>query len=272
MREILSSNSSAFGSYSRIAATPAGWLDRFHSIIESDPRMSGRVLDIGCGQDGPSTDYAQRLYTVPSQLDGIDPMPPRHGSESTYGHRWTGLLESADLPEAAYDAAFSIYVIEHVSDPKAFLTAISKLLAPGGVYYAYGPHGRHPFAACVRLADTFGPLFKSKVLNKIDHVGNSYPAYYRLSSRGGVRRGAKGLPFSEVEFYYHPNLGFVKYFPKAFRFVPSIYEYILGVRFRIASMGFMFRIQRSGNWQGRSMGTRDPGHAELDTASATKHS
>jgi SAM-dependent methyltransferase len=43
-----------------------------------------------------------------------------------------GSVETLDLPEDAYDLAFMIQTIEHVEKPDAILSAVRRLLKPGG--------------------------------------------------------------------------------------------------------------------------------------------
>jgi SAM-dependent methyltransferase len=52
-----------------------------------------------------------------------------------------GYLEESDLPPGGFDCIVSSEVIEHVSDPRAFVTTVSRYLAPEGVLLLTTPNG-----------------------------------------------------------------------------------------------------------------------------------
>ncbi|MGK6353905.1 class I SAM-dependent methyltransferase [Sphingomonas sp. DT-207] len=83
-----------------------------------------RVLDIGCGP-GRFSGFCQGSYK------GIE-LNPDAVSEAQRHGRNVALERLEDQPLEAYDVVTMFQVLEHVSDPEAFLTEAVKRVAPGG--------------------------------------------------------------------------------------------------------------------------------------------
>ncbi len=91
--------------------------------------LRGKVVaDVGCG-GGSLLDH---ICGLPKKTIAIDPAKGFKASLQDRDYVW---FESASHAARDYagkvDVAFSIQVIEHVSDPKAFLADIRALLKPG---------------------------------------------------------------------------------------------------------------------------------------------
>jgi 2-polyprenyl-6-hydroxyphenyl methylase/3-demethylubiquinone-9 3-methyltransferase len=101
-----------------------------------DPRGL-RTLDIGCG-GGLLTEEFARLGCA---VSGIDPSEKslesarRHAEEQGLRidyRRATG--EAIPFPDAAFDAAYSCDVLEHVADLPRVIAETARILRPGGVF------------------------------------------------------------------------------------------------------------------------------------------
>lgn len=231
-----------FGDYAAVVREPASWQRYFADVIAADPRVRGRVLDVGC-KDRPHMEENLRLVTLPAQLDGVDPMPLVQ--ENPYlTRRWQGFFESCpDIPAGAYDAIVSFQVVEHVEKAEAFIRAAYRALKPGGVFYATTPHAGHPFAWCVRGLDLlrikhwFGDEDDSERINAI-------PTYYRLNRRGPLARMGGAAGFESLHIVYYPNIGWQYYFPKAVRFIPAAYDRLLATRIPRLAMLMLYRLEK----------------------------
>jgi len=84
------------------------------------------------------------------------------------------------IASAAYDAAFSNYLLEHVRDVKSAAAEIFRVLKPGGVYLASVPN---PHALEFRLA-RWTPLWFHKLVR--GHVVGE--KYYSYGSIEGLKR------------------------------------------------------------------------------------
>jgi 2-polyprenyl-3-methyl-5-hydroxy-6-metoxy-1,4-benzoquinol methylase len=114
-----------------------------HDLIEPEKRRraawllqwsgvrTGKILDVGC-MFGFLLDEAKRLGIA---THGIELSPGPAEAARAKGHAvHTGTIEdyAARHPELRFDAVFAQHVLEHVADPRSFLSAARSLLVPGG--------------------------------------------------------------------------------------------------------------------------------------------
>ncbi len=115
-----------------------------NTILSFHRNLNGwRVLDVGAGY-GYSLHWLARRFPQ-ANLDGYELNPDqseacrevvrKNGLKNLHFH--TG--SSADLPEAAYDLAISIDVLEHVQDDLGMLKAFRRALKPGGFLFVHVP-------------------------------------------------------------------------------------------------------------------------------------
>jgi 2-polyprenyl-3-methyl-5-hydroxy-6-metoxy-1,4-benzoquinol methylase len=91
-----------------------------------------RIIDVGCG-DGFHLGLLREFGKKSWRLEGVDNSDRAVAVAERSGaivHK--GSVEQLQLPETSYDLAILIQTIEHVADPPAVLTAVYKLLKPGG--------------------------------------------------------------------------------------------------------------------------------------------
>lgn len=93
---------------------------------------SARVIDVGCG-DGFHLDLLRLHGPTGWRLEGVDADERAVAAAGRRGlvvHH--GTLESQQFSTATFDAAILIQTIEHLSEPRALLEEINRILAPGG--------------------------------------------------------------------------------------------------------------------------------------------
>lgn len=119
--------------------TVNGWL-RGHPHSWPDEVGNGRyIFDFGCHDGAKLTYWYQRGW----QVAGVD--LNRKAIEAARwrfpdGKFWCGDLLSLDISER-FDCIRSDNVIEHLLDPVAYLSALAKLLKPGGQLCVLVPNG-----------------------------------------------------------------------------------------------------------------------------------
>ena len=104
------------------------WLTRRelrHAIVRYAPKLSGRLLDFGCG----AKPYRE-LFSAASYV-GCDVY--KSGHDHT-GEQIDAFFDGRHLPFAdqSFDSIFASEVLEHVFEPDAVLNELSRVLRPGG--------------------------------------------------------------------------------------------------------------------------------------------
>ena len=98
-------------------------------------------LDVGCGF-GFGVDMASRMYGW--NAVGIDPGPLAAAGQKMLGIRLDrGALSAGRLDEPAYDAIASIEVLEHITEPHAFLAELRGVLSGDGTLVLSTPNARY---------------------------------------------------------------------------------------------------------------------------------
>jgi 2-polyprenyl-3-methyl-5-hydroxy-6-metoxy-1,4-benzoquinol methylase len=91
-----------------------------------------RILDVGCG-DGFHLKLLREYGKKTWMLEGVDLDQRAVQMAEKSGLRvFLGSVETLDLPHNSYDLALMIQTIEHVEKPLDILSALHKLLRPGG--------------------------------------------------------------------------------------------------------------------------------------------
>jgi len=128
------------------------------------PLAGKRALDVGCGA-GLLTEPLARLG---AEVTGIDAAPESiavarahaAGQGLTIDYR-AGEVSQLAAEATRFDLVTSMEVIEHVADPSAFVSALSALLAPGGLLVVSTPN-RTPQSrlALITLGEGLGRIPK----------------------------------------------------------------------------------------------------------------
>jgi 2-polyprenyl-3-methyl-5-hydroxy-6-metoxy-1,4-benzoquinol methylase len=101
------------------------------TLVQTGMRNGVRMLDVGCGY-GFALDVARHLFEWEGV--GLDPsIAAARGKRDLALDIRPGTLDDAFEPDERFDVIFSSEVIEHIPDPRQFLDAVHRRLAPGGV-------------------------------------------------------------------------------------------------------------------------------------------
>lgn len=101
----------------------------------------GRVLDIGCSEGS----FLLRFHRLGWETCGIEPSAFARFGQRAYGlDIRRGTFEDASLPAGTFDLVAALRVLEHISDPCAFLTRVKALLRPDGRLYLEVPNAWKP--------------------------------------------------------------------------------------------------------------------------------
>lgn len=107
-------------------------------------RTLGRILDVGCG-DGLFFPVLQRF----GEPWGIEPSADALSPDGPWRERiHLGALDASFArDEASYGLVLALDVVEHLSDPHAFVANVRRLTAPGGWFVATVPAFRSLWTA-----------------------------------------------------------------------------------------------------------------------------
>lgn len=191
------------------------FVELVRDVIRSRPGPQ-RVVDIGCGRGiGTRAALFDRLRPECSEFIGVEPdqsVEPVSGVFTKF-HRST--FEDSDIPDESVDIAYSCMVMEHVTDPVAFMSRLHRALRPGGQYIFMTVNGAHYFAiisnALRRLGMDEHVLRMVRGRQAVDSY--HYPTAYKFNDRARISRICSdvGMPCPRFVFAEHP--GASCYFP-----------------------------------------------------------
>jgi SAM-dependent methyltransferase len=175
------------GYYDADAVVPEKWEREMTDVFEEcgdwlgERGRVGNVLDVGCSFGHLLRSLERRGW----QTTGVEPSPvaARYAESLIRGAVHLGGFEDVTLAPGSFDAVVSLYVLEHVSDPRAFMQKVFDVLTPGG-------------EAIIRIPFT-RPLFP---LNRLLRRPLMYaPMHLNDFSPGAMKRLGASLGFSRVE-------------------------------------------------------------------------
>jgi SAM-dependent methyltransferase len=104
----------------------------WREISRQAPRLSGRLLDVGCGHKP-----YQRLFTAATGYVGMEFDSPETRSKKRADVYYDGL--HFPFPDASFDSALLTQVLEHVFNPDVFLSELSRVMRPGSMILVTAP-------------------------------------------------------------------------------------------------------------------------------------
>ncbi len=103
----------------------------FLKLKDLAPKISGKVLDVGCGNKPYLSLYNADEYV------GLEVDSPENRIAKTADYYYDGYI--FPLSESAFDSVVSNQVFEHVPDPDLFLDEIHRVLRPAGLLLITAP-------------------------------------------------------------------------------------------------------------------------------------
>ncbi|KZY41585.1 bifunctional 3-demethylubiquinol 3-O-methyltransferase/2-polyprenyl-6-hydroxyphenol methylase, partial [Roseovarius sp. HI0049] len=160
-----------------------------------------RILDIGCGGGLLSEPMARLGAEVvgADAAEGNIPVAQIHAEQSglSIDYRHTTAEALAEAGEQ-FDAVLNMEVVEHVSDPLAYLTACQQLLKPGGIHIC-STINRNPKSFAMAIV---GAEYVMRWLPKGTHEWSKFitpDELYRLLEQAGLSPvDRKGFVFNPV--------------------------------------------------------------------------
>jgi 2-polyprenyl-3-methyl-5-hydroxy-6-metoxy-1,4-benzoquinol methylase len=201
----------------------------FRELIERH-KPGGSILDIGCSSGGflsTMKGSAWRLYGIEMESSTAERARKNTGAEV-----FTGDAMDAPFAPESFDVVTTFDVLEHVYQPREFLTKIKQWLKPGGIYYTMLPNidswearmlGSYWYGLELpRHLFHFSPKSLAKLMNSLGFVEvctRTSPTTYVEYSAGYLRRslmqrlGGSPVPLAKA---VRPGIPF-RVFRKALR-------------------------------------------------------
>lgn len=167
----------------------SGWIDgdtEFHRLCASVIPAGGNILEIGSGPPNPTSRFLHSL----GRLTGVDVDPEIHTNDALdAAHVITG--DTYPVEDNTFDACVSTSVIEHITDPASHMREVRRVLKPNGVYVFRTPNRFHYITIVAALTPHwFHELVANRLRNLPPGSHAPYPTFYRMNSRGSIRRAA----------------------------------------------------------------------------------
>ena len=101
------------------------------AVTNAIPLFSGRLLDSGCG----SMPYKKLILSnsAITNYTGLDIEAGLNYDDIQPDYLWDG--KKMPFDDKAFDVVISTEVLEHVSDPDAYLKEVKRVLKPGGIFF-----------------------------------------------------------------------------------------------------------------------------------------
>lgn len=166
---------------------------QFVRVLDEYVEPSHEVLDLGAGS-GQLNTYALRGRV--RRIVGVD-LDERVRDNPLLDEGIVAPVESLPLADNSFDLAFSIYVLEHLSDPPAFVGELRRVLRPGGLFLALTPNRYHYVALAASATPTGFHKWYNKRRGRDEE--DTFPTCYQLNTRRRLKREFVGGGFMPEE-------------------------------------------------------------------------
>jgi SAM-dependent methyltransferase len=176
----------------------------YHRALQSRLRETGRVLDLGCGDNRELADY---------RVAGREVWGTDFQTHPDLAHpEWFRPLRAdgtAPFPSEAFDLIAGCWVLEHVEEPVRFLAEVRRLLRPGGAFVAVTVNAAHYVTWIKRFFSLLPHRVTQELVQRLygrpQH--DTFPTRYRLNTPNQMHRAARraGLRVAEIVPFANPD-------------------------------------------------------------------
>lgn len=191
--------------------------------MAEDVRAGTPVLNIGAGRS--RSGVLRPLLRRSPYLVGVDPDESIHLNPALDERHQVAIQDFAAENAERFDVVFSVFVLEHVTDPEGFLAACARVLRPGGVHFGLTVNMYQYFGLITWATTRLGvaePLLHRIRGEQTAHY--HFRTAYRMNSIGRLSRGLDKAGFRSVEFRcFDETRRYASYLPKSMRGLAPAY-------------------------------------------------
>lgn len=183
-----------------IAPGPGSSQYAFLEALQKPLAAGPAWLDIGCGRALvptwlPPRDFAryQGAASFPRFVVGLDSDKASLDGNGL-ARRVRGDIRRLPFASGSFELVTANMVVEHLSDPRACLREIRRVLKPSGLFVFHTPNLRSPL---VRLS-SLAPEWLKRILARVLEARSEedvFPAVYRLNTSSSIRQLAESCGF-----------------------------------------------------------------------------
>ena len=162
----------------------------------------GRVVDLGCGEEG----YLTYLIDRAGEIIGVD----SRVTEGPY-HRYIQADLDLELPleRESVDLAASKFLLEHLDSPGRFFERAFGILRPGGSLLLMTPNVLYyPYSINFVLSRTMSQERRMRLVERVTGrpLEDVFPVLYRCNTPSRVKRGLMQAGFDLVHLHTYTDL------------------------------------------------------------------
>ena len=165
----------------------------FGRMIRSMVTSASRVLDAGAGA---GEKFRHDLKGRVAEVVGVD-LDPRVLQNPQVDRGIVADLTNIPVTDGYFDAAFCMYVLEHIDEPERFLAEMARVLKPGGCFLFCTPNKHHYVSLAARLTPQFFHRWYNNRRGR--DTGDTFPTVYKMNTRSALRRLFSRAGFVERE-------------------------------------------------------------------------
>lgn len=176
--------------------TPDDW---YETLLNQLVKPSTRWLEVGCGRRLFPSNHALAvdLSKRCTRLVGIDESD--NVADNPYIHAYQKVFPENFHTDEVFDLITLRMVAEHVRDPDMLVTALARLLAPGGTVVIYTVHRWSP----VSIMAAITPMAVHHALKGLvweTEQRDTFPVEYRMNTRKDLSRLFAKFGFEEKSY------------------------------------------------------------------------
>lgn len=153
------------------------------------------VLDLGAGDGHNSSMSFKEVF---GRVCGIDP-DPRVLENPLLDEAKVAFGDNIPYQDETFDAVVADNVLEHLHSPEVVFAEVSRVLKPGGLFFAKTPNRTHYVTIAAQLTPHGFHCFYNRLRGRAE--ADTFPTRYRANTPTAIRRYSArvGLTVSSVD-------------------------------------------------------------------------